>query len=57
MLEQYSKEEFIGYMIITLASLDKKKDEIKTIASELEKNINEFTEVHAEQIHDKFYKL
>lgn len=57
MIEQYSREEFVGYLIITLANQGKEKDEIKSIVCELEKNINEFTEVHAEQIHDRFYKI
>lgn len=57
MIEEYSRKEILGYLIITLKEEGKKKEEIKNIISKMETCMGMFTETYAEQIYDKFYKI
>lgn len=57
MLDQYSKQEAIGYMILALQELGKSEEEIKEIINEVKQSMNVWTEVYAEQVHDKLYEI
>ena len=57
MMEQYSTTEALGYMIIALEKLEKSKKEIKEIIGVVAEGMDEWTEVHADQVHDRFYGI
>lgn len=57
MIEEYSRKEILGYMILALENTKMDLKEIKNIISRMETSLSMWTEDYAEQIYDKFYKI
>lgn len=53
MLEQYSREEFLGYLILAAKELKLEEGEIEKLVSKTDECIDSYTEVYAEQAYDK----
>lgn len=57
MIEEYSRKEIVGYMILALKGEGKNKEQIKNIISKMETCMTMWTEVYDEQTYDKFYGI
>ncbi len=57
MIEEYSKKEIIGYLLLALENTRMEVKETKILISSMDVAMETWTEDYAEQVYDKFYGI
>lgn len=54
MISQYTEEQVLGYLILTLKNLGKDDKEIERAISQMSQNMEIWTEEYAEEVYEEF---
>ena len=57
MIEEYSRKEIVGYMILALENTKMEEEQIKVLISRMETSMSMWTEDYAEEMYGTFYGI